>query len=211
MDDTTAGPRITELRGKITQLAARRDDLQHALASEPAPPPLTTIDQVRRNLAHMIASGDPWRTQARDRSPRPRGTHHPGRHRHARLQDPRRAVTQRHQKQRTGGHVHRFAQWCGWCRERDSNPRWTAPQTVASAAGLPRPRTPPRIRTANLPALNGTPLPVGPAGPGASHPARGRARAGARRSWSGAESNRQANGPVLYRHLSTPPAQPLRE
>jgi hypothetical protein len=51
MDDA-AGPRIKELRTKITQLAARRDDLQHALATEPIPPPLTTLDQVRANLTH---------------------------------------------------------------------------------------------------------------------------------------------------------------
>jgi site-specific DNA recombinase len=59
MDDATAGPRIRDLRTKITQLAARRDDLHHALASAPAPLPVATLDQVRTNLTHMIASGDP--------------------------------------------------------------------------------------------------------------------------------------------------------
>lgn len=62
MDDATAGPRITELRHKITQLKAHRDDLAASLDAEPAPPPAGTIEQLRAYLHHTIAhgtSGDP--------------------------------------------------------------------------------------------------------------------------------------------------------
>jgi site-specific DNA recombinase len=57
MDDATAGPRITELRHKITQLTARRDDLSAGLDAEPAPPPPGTIDQLRAYLHHAITAG----------------------------------------------------------------------------------------------------------------------------------------------------------
>jgi site-specific DNA recombinase len=59
MADTTAGPRLRDLRHKITQLRARRDDLTQALAAEPAPPPPGTVDRVRAHLRHMIAAGSP--------------------------------------------------------------------------------------------------------------------------------------------------------
>jgi site-specific DNA recombinase len=57
MDDTTAGPRITELRHKITQLQARRDDLAANLAHEPALPPAGTLERLRAYLEHTIARG----------------------------------------------------------------------------------------------------------------------------------------------------------
>jgi site-specific DNA recombinase len=59
MDDTTAGPRIKDLRQKITQLTARCDDLTEALAAEPTAPPPGTIDLVRSQLHEMIRSGEP--------------------------------------------------------------------------------------------------------------------------------------------------------
>jgi site-specific DNA recombinase len=57
MDDATAGPRITELRHKITQLTARRDDLTSGLDAEPAPPPPGTIEQLRAYLHHAVTAG----------------------------------------------------------------------------------------------------------------------------------------------------------
>ncbi|WP_016818001.1 zinc ribbon domain-containing protein [Salinispora arenicola] len=50
MDDATAGPRITELRHKITQLQAHRDDLAASLDNEPTPPPTGTIERLRAYL-----------------------------------------------------------------------------------------------------------------------------------------------------------------
>ncbi|GAA4715004.1 hypothetical protein Prum_039210 [Phytohabitans rumicis] len=57
MDDATAGPRIQELRHKITQLKAHRDDLAASLEAEPAPPPPGTIERLRAYLHHTIAEG----------------------------------------------------------------------------------------------------------------------------------------------------------
>jgi hypothetical protein len=57
MDDATAGPRIQELRHKITQLKAHRDDLAASLDAEPAPPPPGTIERLRAYLHHTIAEG----------------------------------------------------------------------------------------------------------------------------------------------------------
>ncbi|GIE95815.1 hypothetical protein Ari01nite_32800 [Paractinoplanes rishiriensis] len=57
MDDATAGPRIAELRHKITQLQARRDDLNASLAHEPTPPPEGTIERLRAYLEQTITHG----------------------------------------------------------------------------------------------------------------------------------------------------------
>jgi site-specific DNA recombinase len=57
MDDTTAGPHIAELRHKITQLQARRDDLAASVAHEPAPPPAGTLERLRAYLEHTITRG----------------------------------------------------------------------------------------------------------------------------------------------------------
>ncbi len=57
MDDATAGPRITELRHKITQLQAHRDDLAASLDNEPAPPPTGTIERLRAHLNAVMSHG----------------------------------------------------------------------------------------------------------------------------------------------------------
>ncbi len=57
MTDETAGPRITELRRKITQLQARRDRLTHDLATEPQSPPPAAVEAVRNQLREVIAGG----------------------------------------------------------------------------------------------------------------------------------------------------------
>jgi site-specific DNA recombinase len=57
MDDLTAGPRIRDLRDRLTQLHARRDDLADNLTAEPALPPPDTIERLRAHLAHTIAEG----------------------------------------------------------------------------------------------------------------------------------------------------------
>jgi site-specific DNA recombinase len=59
MDDTTAGPRINELRHKITQLKTRHHDLTEALTAQPAPPPPGTLDFVRTHLRDLITNGSP--------------------------------------------------------------------------------------------------------------------------------------------------------
>jgi site-specific DNA recombinase len=59
MDDTTAGPRIKELRHKITQLKARHHDLTETLTAQPAAPPPGTLDYVRAYLRDLITTGTP--------------------------------------------------------------------------------------------------------------------------------------------------------
>ncbi len=57
MNDATAGPRITELRYKITQLQAHRDDLTASLDNKPTPPPTGTIEQLRAYLNTVMTHG----------------------------------------------------------------------------------------------------------------------------------------------------------
>ncbi|MBT8224108.1 MAG: recombinase family protein [Dactylosporangium sp.] len=59
MDDTTAGPRIRDLRTKVTQLRGRRDDLEDELAAVPTPPRPGTIKQLQTHLIHIITEGSP--------------------------------------------------------------------------------------------------------------------------------------------------------
>jgi len=59
MDDATAGPRIKDLRHKITQLTARHQDLTDALTAHPGPPPPGTLDYVRTYLRDLITTGSP--------------------------------------------------------------------------------------------------------------------------------------------------------
>ncbi len=57
MDDTTAGPRIRELRDQIEQLKTRRDELADTIHAEPAEPPPATIDRLRHYLSDTITNG----------------------------------------------------------------------------------------------------------------------------------------------------------
>ena len=54
MDDTTAGPRLAQLAVELTQLRARHADLTDALAAEPAPPPLATLDYLAGYLPQLL-------------------------------------------------------------------------------------------------------------------------------------------------------------
>ncbi|MFC7276031.1 hypothetical protein ACFQS1_18715 [Paractinoplanes rhizophilus] len=47
MDDAVAGPRIRELRHRLTQLQARHAQLTDELSCQPAPPPPSTIARIR--------------------------------------------------------------------------------------------------------------------------------------------------------------------
>jgi site-specific DNA recombinase len=64
MDDATAGDRLKVLRGEVTQLTARADELADAMGSEPAPPPPGTIERLHTYLADTIASGTPAERKA---------------------------------------------------------------------------------------------------------------------------------------------------
>ena len=57
MDDTTAGPRLRELRHEIEQLTAHRDDLAEALDDEPAAPTAGTIERIIRYLHQTLTQG----------------------------------------------------------------------------------------------------------------------------------------------------------
>jgi site-specific DNA recombinase len=57
MNDTTAGPRIRDLRQQAAQLHARHAQLQADIAAEPAPPEPDTLAHVRRYLHKVMASG----------------------------------------------------------------------------------------------------------------------------------------------------------
>ncbi|MBT8227425.1 MAG: recombinase family protein [Dactylosporangium sp.] len=57
MDDATAGPRLKDLRGRLAQLRARRDDLADTTAGEPPQPQPAVIEQVRAHLLHLVAAG----------------------------------------------------------------------------------------------------------------------------------------------------------
>ncbi|WP_369597260.1 zinc ribbon domain-containing protein [Micromonospora sp. NBS 11-29] len=122
MDDTTAGPRIRELRQRLAQLHTRHAELDAgpatpARAARPRHhhhdprPPRHDHDQRHRR-----------RTQGRRRSPhRGSPTHRPGNHPPS-SRSPRTRWCPR--PTRTGAPTinHRFAQWCGRWAARDSNP-----------------------------------------------------------------------------------------
>ena len=57
MDDATAGPRIRELRHRLTQLPARHAQLADKLARQPAPPPPGTIARIREHLTEIMNRG----------------------------------------------------------------------------------------------------------------------------------------------------------
>src|SRR5215207_2566290 len=57
MDDTTAGPRLRELRLEIEQLTARRDDLAGTLDDEPAAPAPESIERIVRYLHQTLTAG----------------------------------------------------------------------------------------------------------------------------------------------------------
>jgi site-specific DNA recombinase len=57
MDEESAGARVRKLRGEITQLIARADELTDAMGSEPAAPPPSTIERLQAYLADAITSG----------------------------------------------------------------------------------------------------------------------------------------------------------
>ncbi|MGC4895468.1 recombinase family protein [Micromonospora sp. DT31] len=57
MDDTTAGPRIRELRQQLAQLHTRHAELAAGLAAQPAPPAPGTIALIRDYLTTIMASG----------------------------------------------------------------------------------------------------------------------------------------------------------
>ncbi len=57
MDDTAAGPRIRELRQRLTLLGARQAELEADLANQPTTPPLSTIARIRRQLNQIINCG----------------------------------------------------------------------------------------------------------------------------------------------------------
>ena len=57
MDDATAGPRIRELRHRLTQLQARHAQLADELARQPAPPPPGTIARIREHLTDIMNRG----------------------------------------------------------------------------------------------------------------------------------------------------------
>jgi site-specific DNA recombinase len=57
MDDTTAGPRLRELRHEIEQLTAHRDDLAEALDDEPEAPTAGAIERIVRYLHQTLTQG----------------------------------------------------------------------------------------------------------------------------------------------------------
>ena len=57
MDDAVAGPRIRELRHRLTQLQARHAQLADELDRQPAPPPPSTIARIREHLTEIMSSG----------------------------------------------------------------------------------------------------------------------------------------------------------
>jgi len=57
MDEESAGARVRKLRGEITQLTARADELTDAMGSEPTAPPPSTIERLQAYLADAITNG----------------------------------------------------------------------------------------------------------------------------------------------------------
>ena len=57
MDDATAGPRIKDLRDRLTQLHARHQELTDILRTEPTPPPPDAIERLRSHLGQVLATG----------------------------------------------------------------------------------------------------------------------------------------------------------
>ncbi len=57
MDDAVAGPRIRELRHRLTQLQTRHAQLTDELDRRPAPPPPGTIARIREHLTEIMNSG----------------------------------------------------------------------------------------------------------------------------------------------------------
>jgi len=58
MDDTTAGPRLRELRDDITRLRARHAELTDTI-SAPQPPPAATLDHLRGYLPRLLTAHGP--------------------------------------------------------------------------------------------------------------------------------------------------------
>ncbi|WP_434742462.1 recombinase family protein [Micromonospora sp. SH-82] len=57
MDDTTAGPRIRDLRHRLTQLHTRHAELETDLTTQPTAPPPGTITRIRDHLTAIMTSG----------------------------------------------------------------------------------------------------------------------------------------------------------
>jgi hypothetical protein len=64
MDDSTAGPRIRDLRQQLVKLHARHDELEADLATQPAPPPADTIAKIRNHLSTIMTKGTPTERKA---------------------------------------------------------------------------------------------------------------------------------------------------
>jgi len=64
LDERTCGSRIRDLTTKLDQLRVRRDDLAELVHAEPIPPSLSAIEQLRRDLAHVLANGTPGQRKA---------------------------------------------------------------------------------------------------------------------------------------------------
>ncbi|MEV0398277.1 recombinase family protein [Polymorphospora rubra] len=64
MDDTTAGPRIRDLRHQLAKLHTRHTELEADIANQPATPPPGAVARIRDHLATIMASGTPTERKA---------------------------------------------------------------------------------------------------------------------------------------------------
>ena len=64
MTEETAGQRLQTLRGEITQLTARAEELADAIGAEPAPPPPGVIGRLQTYLVDVMTGGTPGERKA---------------------------------------------------------------------------------------------------------------------------------------------------
>jgi len=64
LDERTCGNRIRDLTTKLDQLRVRHDDLTELVHTQPSPPSPAAIEQLRRDLAHIVATGTPGQRKA---------------------------------------------------------------------------------------------------------------------------------------------------
>jgi site-specific DNA recombinase len=64
LDETICGHRIRDLTAKIEQLTARRADLTEMINSQPKPPSVDAMSQLRRTLADVLQHGTPGQRKA---------------------------------------------------------------------------------------------------------------------------------------------------
>ena len=64
MAEETAGERLQALRGEITQLTVRAEELADAIGAEPAPPPPSVIERLQTYLAGVMTGGTPGERKA---------------------------------------------------------------------------------------------------------------------------------------------------